>query len=156
MVRVDGVRLTVSFEERTDGVVSRNSGQIEHRRADEALVDLASVAEFSEIACDRFQAFEELLFGIAAEQLLSQLYCPGGVFEDLHGFRSGHFIEEPAAAGVHQQEMPLEFEHAEATHLILGRQSADRMPLQKRADVRRRPIPNHRNVFIASQPWTQE
>src|SRR5215469_18557441 len=100
MVRVDGVRLAVSFEKRTDSVVSRNSGQIEHRRADEALVDLASVAEFSEIARDRFQALEELLFGIAPEQLLSQLHRASGVFEDLHGFRAGHFIEEPAAAGV--------------------------------------------------------
>ena len=55
LIGVNGTPLFVAFKERTDGVVCRNPGQIQHRRAYEVLIDFATVSEFWNIAVNQLK-----------------------------------------------------------------------------------------------------
>jgi hypothetical protein len=42
--------------------------------------------------------------------ILGVIHCSERVLEDLVGFNTRYFIEEPSAAGVHEQSMALHFQ----------------------------------------------
>ena len=72
---------------------------------------------------------------IRTEQLLTQLRGSAGVLQDLHSFRAGRLIEEPATAGVHEYEMPLQFQQTQHAHLFFFGQPAQSMFFHKIADI---------------------
>ena len=109
-VAVDRTPVVITVEQGTDRVMGAHPQQIQHGGSDGTLVNLAAVPVLSQVAPSRFQAEQEFLLAAFAEQLLAQLDGAAGVLQDVHRLRPGEFIEEPAAAGIHQHEIALHFE----------------------------------------------
>ena len=65
-----------------------------------------------DVAGSRFQAAQEFFLAVFAEELLAKLHGAAGILEDMHRLRPGEFVEEPAATGVHQHEMALDFQQS--------------------------------------------
>src|SRR5262249_33935170 len=67
-------------------------------------------ALLGQVAFGPVQQGEERFLQFVAEQLLAELDGPAGVMKDLDALDTGNLVEEPAAAGVHEQGLALEFE----------------------------------------------
>ena len=74
------------------------------------------------------------------------------VLEHLNRLWPGRLVKKPAATGVHQHQVPLQFEQAQSTNLFDVRQTAKRMPTQEISRIRSGSIENGNYVFVSSQP----
>src|SRR5450830_1244787 len=72
-VAVNVTAPAVAVEQRTDGVVRANFFQVEHGGPNEAVVNLAAVAEAGEVAPGLLQALQEFFLEIDSEQFLGEL-----------------------------------------------------------------------------------
>src|SRR5258707_12237567 len=100
-------------EDGADGVVRADLLQADLHARDVVTVDLGSIARLGNIAFCPGENAEELLFerdATFSEKLGRKLENTSGVRDDLDGFDTGDLVEEPAAAGIHQLGMALEFE----------------------------------------------
>ena len=72
----------------------------------------ATIALFRDVAFGSLEPFKKSRFEILVENFFGQLNRTRGVLDDLHAFDSGDLVKEPAATGVHQHGMPLQFHAA--------------------------------------------
>src|SRR5258708_8982519 len=80
-----------------------------HGRFDELGVDIRAVSVLGNVALGQSQLFQEALLQGVAEKFLGQLHHASGILDHLHRFDAREFVEEPAATGVHQHGVTLQF-----------------------------------------------
>lgn len=103
----------VGAKDGADRVMGDGFLPIDHGGLDEFVVDDPAVGVVGNIAFSLFEAFEEAGFEVEIEEFAGELNGAGGVLNDLNGFESGEFVKEPAATGVHEQGVALEFHQFE-------------------------------------------
>src|SRR5215471_12240295 len=70
-IRIDGIKTMETVKKRADNVMRRHSGQVQHRRANEALIHATAVAGFRKVAVNRLKPLQKFLFALSTKQLLS-------------------------------------------------------------------------------------
>ena len=117
---------------------------------DEAFVNVAPVPVVRDVAPSRFQAAQEFLLAVFAEEPPLSCTARPAMPQDVHCLRPGQFVEEPAAAGVHQHEMALRFEQ-ESAHLFFEGKVPHSMAGKKCVHIAGRTIQHDVNVAFPSR-----
>ncbi len=120
--------LGVGAEDGGDGVVGGDLGEADAHGGDEAAVDFGAVGLGGDVAFGLGEPVEKGGFEIGGgfgEELVGELEDAAGVGEDLDGFDAGDVVEEPAAGGVHEEGVALEFEELPDRHAIGGGEGAE-------------------------------
>ena len=125
------IGLAVLVEEAGDGTVGGHALERDDGRLDQGLVDACAVAELRHVGGRVRERFDEPGFQIGAADFPRELQRAGGVLEDLHGLDPGDLGEEPAAAGVHEERVPLHLEQIERGHALALLQRTSRLPLDE-------------------------
>src|SRR3569832_585101 len=68
------------------------------------------------------EGVEEVLLEAVAKKILRQLQRPSGIHDDLNSLDAGEFVEEPAAACVHEHGVALHFEQLQRRSALLRRE----------------------------------
>ena len=90
------------------------------------------------------------------EQIAGELEGAAGVLDGLDGFDAGKFVEEPAAAGEHEQGMALKFEQSEAGHPGLLADRTAGMLGEEGLQIVIRTVQDHADVGVADGPGIVE
>jgi hypothetical protein len=153
---IDAGAFGVIFEEGTDGVVGADFFAVDDGWADELFVDTEAVAVFGDIAASLSEELEELGFEIKVKEIASELEGAAGVLDDLDGFDAGEFVEEPAATGVHEHGVALEFEEADGGDPVILGQGLTGVALEESFEVIGGAVEDDGDVIVTSGPGIAE
>src|SRR5262249_940473 len=92
-----------------DGMVGQHTVQIDPCRADELFPHPPAVLELGQVTGRLFQGLAKFVLEVQLE-MSSKLNGPSRIAQALRGLEADDFIEEPAAARVHEQRVPLHFQ----------------------------------------------
>ena len=81
------------------------------------------------------ECLKELRLDLPAEELFCQMHHASRVLDHLHGLNPGQFVEEPAAAGVHQHGVPLHFQQLQHGDLLFRAELVSRVLTQEAVDI---------------------
>ncbi len=151
-VAVDSLRVHVRFEEGTDAIVGGHLIQRDYGRLDPFLVDGFAVTVLREITFGLRQSFQKVRLEVILPEVLRQLDSAAGVLNDLYRFDTGDVVEEPAATGVHEHGVPLQFEQLQDVTGFRLSQFTCGMTPEKAAGVALGPIQQNGDIFVAGGP----
>src|SRR5947209_8977081 len=127
--------------------------QVDNRRLNVTRVDFCAVAILWEVTLGAREALQELGFNRISEQLFGDLNHAPGILNHLHSLDAGKLIEEPAATGVHEHGVALEFHQLPHQNLLRLVQIAHEMLSAKAFAHFGRAIEDNRYIAIARGPW---
>ncbi len=112
VVAIGAVPVLSVAVDQADRVVGQDAVEVDPLRADLLLPHAAAALELGQVARRFLQGQSELVFQLDLE-MPGELNGPRGIAEALRGFQPADLVEEPAAAGEHQQPVPLHFQQPE-------------------------------------------
>src|ERR1700733_9504029 len=151
-VAIDAGFVGIALKQRTNGVVSGDTFNVDNRRLDPLLVDLRSITMFGEIAFGQGKMLQEFRFELLVAAVLGKLQGVTRIMNDLYGFQAREFVEEPSATGVHEHSVTLHLKKSEGSHLFMRFERTDRGVGEERFAGLVGAVQNHADVVVARGP----
>ena len=156
VVTVDMRARGKGLEERRDGVVRGDAGELDRRGANVPLVDLAGASLPGEVALRGGEPLEKRRFEVDAEAASGELQNASCIAEDLLRLDAADVVKEPAAARVHQHRVALELEELERADALGGAEVAVAELPQESFDTLLPRLEDDVDVVIARPPRVTE
>jgi hypothetical protein len=150
---IDAGCIGIVFEEGADGVMGADFFAIDDGGPDKLFIDSTAVAIFGDVAAGLGESIQERGFEIEVKEIAGELEGAAGVLDDLDGFDAGDFVEEPAATGVHEHGVALEFEQTDGGDPFIRRERMMGMAMEEAPEIIGGTVKDDGDIIIAGGPW---